>query len=282
MPYELRKRTMYMMPTHFGPQVGPVQGPGGELYAFDQAGLKREAYAVSFRTKAAQLEAMLPPGFALDGEPVVTVVYTYMTEIDWLAGRGYNTLGVTFAARYAGVRDRAAGPLMLVLWENLCDPILIGREQLGFSKIYCELPDPVVREGETSLLANWMGFRFMDMTLTGMEEVPAGNIPVPADPPDDGLLRGLLHYKYVPKTGDWGEPEAEYAVMGPPAMPANPPKRLWCGDGTVEFHRARWEDLPTQYQVVNGFADLEVEEFVGATIEHGVGGKGLGNQVILE
>ena len=31
---------------------------------------------------------------------------------------------------------------LVVLWENLTDPILTGREELGFSKIYCEIPEP--------------------------------------------------------------------------------------------------------------------------------------------
>ena len=42
--------------------------------------------AVSFLTQAAQLEAFLPPGFALDGEPVVTINANYMTR-NRMAGR---------------------------------------------------------------------------------------------------------------------------------------------------------------------------------------------------
>ena len=33
----------------------------------------------------------------------------------------------------------------------------------------------------------------------------------------------------------------------------------------VTFHAARWEDMPTQYQIVNAFADLEIKEFRGTT-----------------
>ena len=53
------------------------------------------------------------------------------------------------------------------------------------------------------------------------------------------------------------------------------------GEGTVEFHRARWEDLPTQYMVVNAFSSLEIKEYRGASIEHSVGGSSLSNQRIL-
>ncbi len=50
---------------------------------------------------------------------------------------------------------------------------------------------------------------------------------------------------------------------------------------TVSFHEARWEDMPTQYQIVNAFAGLEVKEYRGATITRSVGGKDLSDQRIL-
>ena len=253
MPYKLKPKTMYLMPTHFGPMSGPRQGPGGEMGAFSVDQRKSRTYAVSFLSEKRQLDALTPPGFEAVGEPVVTVAATYMTEIDWLAGRGYNTLGVTFQARFNGSRDQATGPLLLVLWENLTDPILTGREQLGFS--------------------------FMDMRLTDMVEVEAP-ADAPAEAPDDGSLKGTLHYKYVPKTGEWGEADAEYAVLSPQNPPVSEPQR-WQGEGSVTFHRARWEDLPTQCMIVNALAELEVKEFRGASIEHRVGGRDLIDQRIL-
>ena len=53
------------------------------------------------------------------------------------------------------------------------------------------------------------------------------------------------------------------------------------GHGTVNWNRARWEDLPTQYNIVNGIADLEVKEWLGATVTRTVGAKDLSNQRIL-
>ena len=270
---------MYLMPTHFGPMSGPRQGPGGQMGAFSVDQRKSRTYAVSFLSERSQLEALAPPGFEVVGEPVVTVALTHMTEIDWLAGRGYGTLGVTFQARFNGTRDRANGPLLLVLWENLTDPILTGREQLGFSKIYCELPEPVIHGGETHCTASWLGFRFMDMRLTNMVEVEAPAEAL-AESPDDGSMKGTLHYKYVPKTGAWGEADAEYAVLSPLNPPLSQPTR-WQGEGSVTFHRARWEDLPTQYMIVNALSELEVKEYRGASIEHRVGGRDLIDQRIL-
>ena len=49
----------------------------------------------------------------------------------------------------------------------------------------------------------------------------------------------------------------------------------------MKWNRARWEDLPTQYNIVNGIADLEVSEWLGATLSRTIGGKDLSDQRIL-
>jgi hypothetical protein len=281
MPYKLDPRMMYMMPTHFGPMAGPRQGPGGGMGAFPADNRKSRTVEVSFLSDAVQLEALLPDGFELLGEPVVTVAETFMTEIDWLAGRGYNVLGVTVNARYNGRRDAAVGPFLFVLWENLTDPILTGREQLGFSKIYCELPEPVVHSGEVHCTASWLGFRFMDLRVTELEGVDAKATPA-AQPPADDELRGTLHYKYMPKTGEWGEADVAQAILSPRHPPLNPPTAAWHGKGSIEFHRARWEDLPTQFMVVNALSELEIREMLGGTVTHSVGGRDMIDQRILE
>ena len=59
------------------------------------------------------------------------------------------------------------------------------------------------------------------------------------------------------------------------------PEKLFKGSGEVTFNKARWEDLPTQYMVVNAFNALEIKEYRGASIEHSVGGVSLSNQRIL-
>ena len=171
MGYKLDPNAMYRMPTHFGPRTGPRYGPDGRKFeCIDNP--KSTSVSVSFLTNSEQLEAFLPPGFSLNGEPVVSVSGGYMKEIEWLAGRGYNTLGVSFPVVYEGEVDRATGSLLTVLWENLTDPILTGREELGFSKIYCALPDPITFNGETHCTASWLGFKFMDMRVKATEQVP--------------------------------------------------------------------------------------------------------------
>ena len=277
MSYTFQPGRMYRMPTHFGPSLGPRQGPAGRKFECKDTP-KSTSMSVSFLTNHEQLNALLPEGFETGEEPVVTVSVSYMTEIEWLAGRGYNTLGVTFPAVFNGREDRAAGPFLTVLWENLTDPILTGREELGYAKIYCEIPEPVVLGGETHGTAAWLGFRFMDINLKNMTPSEAS---LAANPADDGVLTGTLHYKYMPATGTWGSADAAYAVLTPAETPNRVIKEMWQGEGAVRFHKARWEDMPTQYTIVNAFHELEIKEYRSASIVRTVGGKDLGDQRIL-
>src|SRR4029079_6995773 len=119
-------------------------------------------------------------------------------EIEWLAGRGYNVLGVSFPATFNGEQDRVTRSLLSVLWENLTDPILTGREELGFSKIYCELPEPTVLRGAWHLIASWLGFKFLDLEINQLRQQSAEEIATQVETGD-----GQLHYKYIPRTGEW-------------------------------------------------------------------------------
>jgi hypothetical protein len=276
MPYTFQPDAMYRMPTHFGPATGPRRGPDGRGFACENSP-KSISVSVSFLTERAALESHMPPGFSVGDEPVVTVSATYITEIDWLAGRGYNTLGVSWPALFRGEKDQARGHFLAILWENLADPILTGREELGFSKIYCELPTPAVYQGNYHCTASWLGFKFMDLRVENLTEVSDEVKSAAAQPKGDGML----HYKYIPRTGEWGAADVAYAVLTPAAAPNRVIQSMQRGTGEVDFHRARWEDLPTQYSIVNAIQALPILEARGAALVNTVGGKDLSDQRIL-
>ncbi len=274
MPHAIKKGMMYRMPMHFGPTAGPRQGPDGEKFDWT-ATPKRTMVALAFLSDAVKLDALLPPGFAIEGEPVVTIEIQYLTELEWLAGRGYNTLGVRFPVRYRGERDEAVGSFLAILWENLADPILSGRDELGFSKLYCEIPDPIVLKGRHSYRALWMEHTFFNLELSDLVEatndvVQAAPAPVRND--------GTLHYKYIPKTGSWGESEVAYAALTPSSGGRLTVDRVFRARGRHAFRRSTWEQLPTMFHIVNALADLPVVEYRSASIVESHGGKDIGDQ----
>src|SRR5271166_2923130 len=87
MSYRFEAGRIYRMPTHFGPAPGPRQVPG-DVVVDPKRSPRRLSVAASFLTDPVVLEQHLPEGFTLSGEPVVTVEFHHMTDIDWLAGRG--------------------------------------------------------------------------------------------------------------------------------------------------------------------------------------------------
>ena len=277
MSYHFEPNQRYRMPTHFGPATGPRRGPGDSRFACKDTP-KTTVLSVSFLSRPDQLSALLPPGFTLGTDPVVTVTASYMKEIEWLAGRGYNMLGVYIPAVFHGKAGPIAGSFLTVLWENLTEPIITGREELGFSKIFADLPEPVTRDDEMNCVASWGGFKFMDLSIGQLQPQNGGEVAANSGQEKSA---GTLHYKYIPRTGEPGRADVQYAVLTPIAVPNRVVKATWRGQGKLQFHRARWEDMPTQYMIVNALQSLEIVEYRGATVAHTVGGKDLSDQQIL-
>ena len=265
--------SFYRMPVFFGPTPGPRQWPEGRTFDFTQTPVSRVC-GVRFLSETAALQALLPPGFTVWKEPVVTVEITYMTEIGWLAGRGYNMCDVKFEVVYDGDEGPVHGTLVLVRWENLADPILSGREELGHNKLFCEIPSLRALDGRHAATMSWLSTPFLDVAVSDLHDVPA---PRGGDP----LHRGMLSYKYVPATGDWGQADVEYATLSAPMKDNVTIRSFRVGRGEVKFHRADWEQLPTLYHIVNAFADLPVVEMRGGYLVDAVGGSSVADTVRL-
>jgi hypothetical protein len=279
MPHAFVPARIYRQPISFGPSLSPRQRPEGGGWGNDPSSHENRSIWVTFRSNPEQLEGLLPPDFELE-RPLVTVAATTMKNINWLAGRGYNTLGVRIPARYCGKRDQVSGSFLAVLWENMADPIITGREELGFPKVYGELPDVVVSgDGKRAHSAGlWDGFKFMDIEVSDLVEQPVSQAPEPSPP-------GLM-YKYQPRTGEWGaQPEVAYATLNPAAQPGAPAPRQvlrqWTGSGRVAFYRATFQQLPTLMNIVNGLADLEVGDVVGAGMQDTLGASDISSQRAL-
>ena len=97
MSYRFEAGRLYRMPTHFGPTPGPRQLPP-DVVIDRKLSPRLLSLTASFLTDSKLLDRHLPEGFTLAGEPVVTVEFHHMTDIDWLAGRGYTMIWVSWPA----------------------------------------------------------------------------------------------------------------------------------------------------------------------------------------
>jgi hypothetical protein len=95
-----------------------------------------------------------------------------------------------------------------------------------------------------------------------------------------------MFYKYMPRTSIGGSEGGTACVTSsypPPGSTADPsPIKLgdfafkkWKGKGTVKWHRATFEQLPTSFHIVNALDDLKILEYVRAEMVE-FSGPGLG------
>ncbi|MCX4140683.1 acetoacetate decarboxylase family protein [Paraburkholderia sp. SEWSISQ10-3 4] len=272
MTVEFKPGVRYRMPAVFGPAPGPRQKADGTLWMPEESGvMKAQWMTVRYRTEAASIERILPPGFSLRGRPEVHVSLAFFSNLYWLAGRGYGILNVEVPVTYTGKTETIDGAFCPVLFEGLPDAILTGREELGFPKLFAEIPDLNVdlSAGTASGSASWFGFEFFEIDLYGLTEI-SGDKRLP------GPGGATLFYKYMPRSGQFGSGGCDiaYATTSQPlpgaAGDTSPIKfsdanfRKWGGEGgSVKWNRATFEQLPTTFHVINGLADLEIIEYLG-------------------
>lgn len=254
MSYTFIPGARYRMPTHFGPMYGPRHIP-------PHVKLDHTRFPVSttvtyrFLSERAVLESHLPPGFELAGEPVVSLDIAYITQIPWLAGRGYNLALVSWPATFRGTRDTETGRFAAVLFESFADPILTGRDELGHPKIFCEIPPLIVTDQGCIARLAWDGCEFLRLELTDLSPTR------PADSDDRFPTGGWLQWKYIPGTPHTAGPDASYPTHSPDPLAADIHANVTIeardyGRGRLERRRVAWEDMPTLFNVVNGIADL--------------------------
>jgi acetoacetate decarboxylase len=245
----------YMMPAHFGPRHMGEKSSG---WYHDVTMM-----IVPYLTDRDKLAACLPEPFSVAEEPIVSVVYACNKKVDWLAGHGYNQIGVNAAVEFNGEEDKLAGNFTLVMWENLTDPILAGRELQGIPKIYADIPDHSIIADEWRTNASHFGHKILDISINELrvptpEEVEAGQ---KAQEGKDNWMG----WRYLPGVGGFGESISE-ATLFPSE---NVFTEGWIGAGEIKWNRLTWEQNPTQYHIVNALADLPVLEYLPAFVTKG-------------
>jgi hypothetical protein len=244
--------------------------------------------AVTYLTHRDAVAALLPVRFTVGagpaGEPLVTVSWASNLGVDWLAGGGYNLIGVNVAATYRGDVDVVAGGYCVILWEDATEPILTGREQTGIPKVYADITDLNPRDGNgfavrATVAPPTPARRFRskreDFAAGGDDGHPVAEIEIEnLRPLPDSELRAMeersragswMGYKYIPRIAGGGA-DLEYATVFPTEQVYD---RVEIGSGRVRFFPSTFERNPTHWQVVNLLCQLEPLEYRSAVLTHG-------------
>jgi acetoacetate decarboxylase len=253
--FEFNPMGRYMMPAHFGMPV--IEGVPSLRYR------DVTAMTVVYVTDREKLAAHLPAPFEVGAEPLVTVTYARNRKVDFLAGRGYNMIRVNAAAVFKGEQDNLEGQFALVLWENLADPILTGREMAGIPKLFADIPDHDIVDADWRCSASHFGHSIVDMSISNPVAVTAGDIAAFQE-----AERGKdnpMGWRYLPRVGAGGA-----ALSEPTIFPYEDHiDEAWVGTGSIDWKRLSWEQNPTQFHIVNALADLPVLEYRPALISRG-------------
>lgn len=245
----------YQMPAHFGPRY---VGPGTSGWYHDVTMM-----IVSYETDRHALQQYLPAPLEVAEIPVVTVTYACNKQVDWLAGHGYNLIGVSAAVRFNGEKDQLEGDYTLVMWENLADPILSGRELQGIPKIYADIPEHRVRDGRWNYTAQHFGNPIVDMAIDQLRAPTAAEIEASAA--EKAGRDNPIGWRYLPAVGGYGQPQHEFTTF-PSATTIH---EAQVGVGTVNWQSLTWEQNPTQFHIVNALAGLPVVAYRPAIVARG-------------
>jgi acetoacetate decarboxylase len=250
--FTFKPESFYMMPFHFGPRAGKGSARYGDITTI----------AVSYLTDRRMLSEYLPEPFEVGPEPWVSVSYSMNREVAWLAGGGYNLIGVNVSAVFKGQVDHLTGSYCLVIWENLTDPILTGREIEGMPKIYAEIPDHTIFDGVWSACAGYRGHKIVDLSIKDLQPLPNDQVKEIEKISREGNWMG---WKYIPKIGKPGA-EVSHATLFPTNSTID---QIWTGSGEVKWNRLTWEENPTQFHIVNALEKLPILEYRSAVVQKG-------------
>lgn len=201
----------------------------------------------------------------------------------WLGDTGYTHCGlylhgVQYKKRSGEVLH---GTFLPILFENLTDPIITGREEIAAPKWGCDID--VVQTGDSrNVKLSWRGAIFVEMDFNGLQDgEPPAEIEhtLPKPRPDNGMFM----YRYVPAVGEPGKADAEYAVFEEFPQPTD---QASTGEGldskfsqknmtstktarsaNIKITPGDWDSLPTLHHVAEGWSQVPVYQILEATVK---------------
>lgn len=252
------------MPVGFGPTPGPRQDNSGKPH--DLTITSSVVSTITFKTRRSAVLDLLPKCYTLElGETATcTLNVTRYDNLAWLGGRGYTHLGFYIhGVSWNGEHEKLSGRYLVILFENLADPIISGREELGFAKVFADLTDGTPRSGnDISATAASYGSEFLRIDWTDLQKTDEKPTPY-----------HLFHFKYIPATGELGKSDVAYPTVTPARSSSKSGDTYKAKSAKITWIKRSFKEMPTLHHIVDRLADAEVMEILDArsTVSQGVG-----------
>ncbi|KFY17055.1 hypothetical protein V492_00915 [Pseudogymnoascus sp. VKM F-4246] len=265
-----RSATYQRAPFSFGPCPGPRQDHIGRVRNLGEHSYKTSY--LTFKTHKSYISTLLPGeelSIDTDGSwATATFAVTRLANLTWLGGRGYSFFalyihdvtsddkGDSNASTVNKVTTGSGrkGDFVPVMFENKADPIITGREELGFSKVFATLEDTSTSSSYT-LSAGWESTEFCNLALEGLVEVPVAE-PTTHAP--------TLHWNVVKSNEECAHNYRGTVTVHPP-FPTSEGQRKWkAGSAKVNFTDLEGQQLvqafPTLSHVIDGLRSIKIVE----------------------
>ena len=269
---------------------GPRQNFQGIPYSPSLASPPSSVTAtIKFQTSATLLRTLFPnPSYRfVKSDTVAHASFSVQTlkNLPWLAGGSYDLLALYIHdvkyTKHSG--ESVQGSFCPVMFENLADPILSGREELGFPKLFSDIN---ISDTETDSKAriSWRGAEWAELQWSGLEEPAKGyessagfaNGQTDGEQygPGDENSQGLFVHKCVPvsdmRDRQKQRADTEYDLFFPSWFGAvgdpNTIKRRKAKHAKLQIRNLGFQKLPTIHHIVERLAEVPLFEVVEATI----------------
>lgn len=265
----------WRQPTVFG----PIPGPRQDIYSNDHTATSLESTfqtaTIKFKTSRTLLQNLFPNDkySFISPSSVARASFSQTTfnGMDWLSGGGYRDFGLYIhGVQYKKENGEVLkGTYVPVLFENLADSIIAGREELGMPKLYTSI-DIHERKSSYRLRTSWQGAVWGHFELEDLEDRdPAADTGMIGGEDNDGLL---VH-RYIPQVGKdrKGEPEAEYSIFVPHVHETKVTRLRRAQKAKIDIDGLGWDALPTLHHVVSRLSEIPIDEIIDAKITEGRG-----------
>lgn len=257
---------------------GPLPGPRQDRWNYPRPNGLSEALStvatVTFKTSGTLLRNLFPsPAYSFVSPNTVAEVSVSVQSIQglsWLSGKGYKLVTFMFHGVQYCQQDGSTiqGSYCPVLFENLTDPILSGRDELGWPKLFSDIEVQQPSHTEYHAVISWNGVQWASVSMTTLQEQAVEGTSK-NDEVGPASRSHLLVHKYIPTTTD--KPcremaDADYTVLVK-MSPTVVKQRLRTSAAKFNITPRSEQELPTLYPIVQRLAELPVFEIVDCTVE---------------
>ena len=250
--FKVQDDKMAFMPAFFTPTNEYLTGPISRYYDIQKLSLV-------FETDIEKLAQYIPEELEITSNRIA-IVKIENKEVEVFANRPYDLLCVVAFVRYEDENGPVDGVYSLIMWENMIEPCIFGREAFGVPKLLCDL-DPIQKVGDDYYVtASANGTTFLKIKAHLPDDMPQASI----DALNANHIESAINLRHLPQPDLYGKTYEDLVLYKTDNLYTHGK----VGTGEVEWIVPAFHEFPGQQHIIQGLADLPLTRFVSASLTH--------------